>query len=190
MRTLSSPSPAGFTLIELMITAAIVAILVAAAVPAMGEFLERNRSNAVIRELRTLVALARENAVHHGCHTVACPSDDAASCSANQQAPLIVFSDCNRNRTIDDSDRLYRVMRPLPQGSRLRWSFSAGRRYIQMTPRGHTNSTFGTLTYCPASGEEKHARLLIISRTGRARYGRDTDGDGIPNRAGGENVGC
>ncbi|MCV6605340.1 MAG: GspH/FimT family pseudopilin [Porticoccaceae bacterium] len=180
----------GFTLIELMISLAILAILLAAAVPAMLDFLERNQSRAIISEVRNLVALARENAVHHGCHTIMCPSDDRAQCSRNTDAPVIVFSDCNKNREIDGDDQLYRVMQPLPENSRLVWSFSAGRRYVQMTPQGHTNSTFGSLIYCPASGEEKHARLLIISRTGRARYGKDTDGDEIPNRSSGDNVGC
>ncbi|MGS2723773.1 GspH/FimT family pseudopilin [Porticoccus sp. GXU_MW_L64] len=180
----------GFTLIELMISLAILAILLAAAVPAMMDFLERNQSRAIISEVRNLVALARENAVHHSCHTTMCPSDNQIQCSANMDAPVVVFSDCNRNREIDGDDELYRVMQPLPQNSQLIWSFSAGRRYIQMTPQGHTNSTFGSLIYCPASGEERHARLLIISRSGRARYGKDTDSDGIPNRSGGENVGC
>ena len=186
----SSLKSDGFTLIELMISLAIVAILLAAAVPAMLDFLERNQSRAIISEVRNLVALARENAVHHGCHTIMCPSENQTQCSRNMDAPVIVFSDCNRNREIDGDDELYRVMQSLPGNSQLQWSFSAGRRYVQMTPQGYTNSTFGSLIYCPASGEEKHARLLIISRSGRARYGRDTDGDGIPNRSSGENVGC
>ena len=188
MRT-QAPSN-GFTLIELMIVIAIVAILMAVAVPAMSDFLQRNRANAIISEVRTLIALARENAVHHGCFTAICPSDDNISCSRNQQAPLIVFSDCNRNLVVDEDDQLYRVMRPLPEQSHLRWSFFGNRRYLQMTPQGWTNHHNGTLIYCPASGEEKHARLLIIHKSGRTRYGRDTDGDGIPNRANGENVGC
>ncbi|MDM3871255.1 GspH/FimT family pseudopilin [Porticoccus sp. W117] len=189
-RKTSHRNNSGFTLIELMISLAIMAILLAAAVPAMMDFLERNQSRAIISEVRNLVALARENAVHHGCHTIMCPSDDRVQCSRNMDAPVMVFSDCNRNREIDGDDELYRVMQPLPENSQLHWSFSAGRRYIQMTPQGHTNSTFGSLIYCPASGKEEHARLLIISRSGRARYGKDTNGDGIPNRASGENVGC
>ena len=180
----------GFTLIELMVTVSILAILLATAIPAMADFLERNRANAIISEVRNLVAMARENAVHHGCFTTLCPSEDNTTCSSNTLAPLIVFSDCNRNRKIDEDDQLYRVMQPLPENSQLRWSFSLGRRYLQMTPQGFTNSLFGSLIYCPASGEEQHARLLIISRSGRARYGKDTDGDGIPNRDSGENVGC
>ncbi|UTW46471.1 GspH/FimT family pseudopilin [bacterium SCSIO 12696] len=180
----------GFTLIELMASVAILGVLIAIAVQPMLDFLERNQSRAVIREVRNLVALARENAVHHGCHTVMCPSDNRTQCSRNMNAPVIVFSDCNKNREIDGDDQLYREMQPLPENSQLHWSFSAGRRYVQMTPQGHTNSTFGSLIYCPASGKAENARLLIISRTGRGRYGKDTNGDGVENRSGGENIAC
>ena len=120
--TKKSHSPqTGFTLIELMITVSILAILLATAIPAMAEFLERNRSNTIISEVRNLVALARENAVHHGCHTIMCPSEDQAQCSRNIDAPVMVFSDCNKNRQIDGNDQLYRIMQPLPENSQLRW---------------------------------------------------------------------
>lgn len=102
----------------------------------------------------------------------------------------MVFSDCNRNRILDEDDQLYRVMRPLPKNSLLKWSFFGNRRYLQMTPQGWTNQQNGTLIYCPGSGEERHARLLIIHKSGRTRYGKDTDKDGIPNRANGDNVEC
>ena len=182
----------GFTLIEMMITVSILAVILATAVPAMSEFLQRNKSNAVISQVRNLVALARENAVHHNCFTTICPSENNVNCSTNTQAPLMVFSDCNRNRVIDGNDQLYRVMTPLPKNSELRWSFFPRRTYLQMTPQGFTNGQNGTLIYCPANGEAKHARLLIIRKSGRARYGKDTNGDGILNRAGrnGGNVEC
>lgn len=174
----------GFTLIELMVSLTILATLLSAGVPAMTKFFQRNQANTMIGEVRTLVALTRESAVRHGCLATLCPSEDSLSCSSNTQAPLMVFSDCNGNRVIDDNDQLYRTMGSLPDNSDLRWSFFPRYKYIQMTPQGRSNEQNGTLIYCPASGENTHIRALIISKSGRTRYAKDTDGDDIPNRAG------
>lgn len=51
-------------------------------------------------------------------------------------------------------------------------------------------SDLGNITWCPDAGNSTNAAHLIISRGGRIRLARDTDGDGVPNKADGSNVNC
>jgi len=76
---------AGFTLIELMVTVAIVAILAAVAVPAMTGLINHVRISGLTGELVSAVQLARSEAVRRNARVTLCPSDDGATC-ANSEA--------------------------------------------------------------------------------------------------------
>lgn len=74
----------GFTLIELVITIAIAAILLVVGVPAMYEFIQNNRVAAETNELVTAMNLARSEALRRQAPVAVCPSDnawDTAACS-------------------------------------------------------------------------------------------------------------
>lgn len=53
----------GFTLIELMVTVAVVAILAVAAAPSLREFFERYRLRGAVEDVLSALATARQNAV-------------------------------------------------------------------------------------------------------------------------------
>lgn len=57
---------AGLTMIELMVTLAVAVVMMAMAVPSMGDFLENHQVAAVKSSLSTAVALARSEAVKRG----------------------------------------------------------------------------------------------------------------------------
>jgi len=70
----------GFTLIELMVTVAIVAILAMAAAPSMRDFVIRNRSSAASNEFMGSVLRARNEAASRNSCVTMCVSSDGASC--------------------------------------------------------------------------------------------------------------
>lgn len=67
----------GFTLIELVITIAIAAILLVVGVPAMRSFIQNNKVAGETNELVTAFNLARSEALRRGEPIGVCPADDA-----------------------------------------------------------------------------------------------------------------
>jgi type IV fimbrial biogenesis protein FimT len=69
----------GVTLIELLVTISIAAILLALGVPSMGDFLRSNRVSGATNDLAAMLYLARSEAVKRGANVTVCPDSDADS---------------------------------------------------------------------------------------------------------------
>lgn len=67
-------SSKGFTLIELMVAVALLAVIVSLAAPAMGDFLVRQRVVSQASELTLAMALARSEAVKSNARVVVLPA--------------------------------------------------------------------------------------------------------------------
>jgi type IV fimbrial biogenesis protein FimT len=89
----------GFTLIELMITIAVLAILLGIAIPAFNEIVRSNQIAAQSNSVMSALALARSEAVKRGVRVSLCSADssspNASNCSTapNWDSGWIVFSD-------------------------------------------------------------------------------------------------
>ncbi|CAN7442972.1 GspH/FimT family pseudopilin [Pseudomonas sp. LjRoot71] len=69
----------GFTLIELMITVAILGVILGLAVPAMGDFAVRQRVSGQASELMLALAFARSEAVKQNREIAVLPATNAAT---------------------------------------------------------------------------------------------------------------
>jgi type IV fimbrial biogenesis protein FimT len=111
-RHASQRAQRGVTLIELMITLAVLAILAAAATPGMQALINSNRLRAAANETIATFQLARIEAVRVNRRMVACMSPDpnaaVPSCSAAGAAGWIVFQDADRNGQYGIGERLVR----------------------------------------------------------------------------------
>ena len=108
-----------------------------------------------------------------------CVIDEDGRCLKNWRDGhmLLSFVDNDSNRAWSTEEAaLLRQAWPASKG-RLRWRASLGRYWLSMLPSGRTHEN-GNLTWCQASHEQRHARRLTISKTGRIYGSVDSDGDG------------
>ena len=73
-----------FTLVEMFIVLAILAIVAQVAVPALQDFLERNQQQALYHQVARAVNQARAHAVTHRVQVELCGSRDGINCHRTQ----------------------------------------------------------------------------------------------------------
>lgn len=88
----------GFTILELMITVAVLAILLGIAVPSFSQMIRQNRLATQTNDLLTATAVARSEAVKRGSRITLCPAN-GNNCSGTAQwdGGLLVITDDGPN---------------------------------------------------------------------------------------------
>jgi type IV fimbrial biogenesis protein FimT len=95
----------GFTLVEMLVTMTVVAIIAAVGVPSYKYVTTANRISAEANGLLGDLQLARAEAVKQGLPVTACVSSDGATCTGGTawQGGWIVFSDSNGNAQVNSA---------------------------------------------------------------------------------------
>lgn len=76
----------GFSLLELMVTITVVAVLLAIGVPSLRNTIQRNRVSSASNDLLASLSYARTTAIDRGQLVSLCPSADGSSCTIGGQA--------------------------------------------------------------------------------------------------------
>jgi type IV fimbrial biogenesis protein FimT len=164
----------GFTLVELLVAMALLAILATLAAPGFGEYLRNCRRAATVNTLSHTIHVARALASTRGQPIILCPSVDGSRCSSGPDwSHEWLLQPDGSDPAADDAP--LRVVRPATAGARQ--SVRANRdaiRFTALTPA----ATTATLTVCDERGS-RAARAVIISRVGRPRIS-DRDAGGRP----------
>jgi type IV fimbrial biogenesis protein FimT len=165
----------GFTMLELLLTISIAAILLVIGIPAFQEFGNRQRMSASINLLHSHLALARNQAIRFNIHVVACPGDIVNGCSedSNWSEGWIVFGDLNGDRQYQGLENMYRSE---PGLEFMTIHSSSGRQYVRFHPNGSAPGSNGSISFCDRRGPAK-ARKLVISNIGRIRRDQAADLD-------------
>jgi type IV fimbrial biogenesis protein FimT len=102
---------AGVTLMELMMSVSVVAIITAIAVPSYKYVTNANRLAGEVNGLLGDMQFARGQAIKEGQTVVICSSTDGATCSnsSSWKDGWIVFSDSNANGGVDPGETVRRV---------------------------------------------------------------------------------
>lgn len=173
----------GLTLIELMLTLAVMAIVLTLAIPALQQLVAASHGAAYLNELSTNLQYARHRAIRQRQTMLLCPADsESEGCGDSWSAALLLFADRNGNRDRDADEPLLRYLGTPPSGTVLDWSRNQhylvfGANGAALAP-GYLASN-GTFTLCRDNGAISQARALRVSLQGRLRVARDSDGDGI-----------
>jgi prepilin-type N-terminal cleavage/methylation domain-containing protein len=100
MRRMRTPGR-GFTLIELMVTLSLAAIVLSLAAPSFGEFRRNSRLTSAGNDFLAAMQVARSEAIKRQQPVAVCPTadpdDPAATCTGGPFAAWIVFVDPNND---------------------------------------------------------------------------------------------
>jgi len=157
----------GFTALELMVTMAVVAILLAASVPALKNYSWNLRMKTAVDALQTDLVLARGRAISHNIQTVICPATGSDDCSGRSdwQDGWIVFTDLNRDRRRQDGEPLLKFAGAV---AFLGITSSRSRTHLRFYPNGTAPGSNITILFCDQRGA-RHAGKIIVSNSGRIR---------------------
>ena len=95
----------GFSLIELIITLSVSAILLAIGVPSFNELSDTIRANTNIKTIQQTLQLARNIAINYGYRVTVCPLVHG-KCTQDLQKGLTVFTDSGTVETLDVNDKV------------------------------------------------------------------------------------
>lgn len=182
----------GFTLIELMVVLAVLAIALTVAVPSFTTLIRNNQLLSAHYDLRGLLGTARSEAIAQRAFVTVCASEDGAGCSGSWEDGVIAFVDFDGDGTVDTGgggadDLLFLVESADYQG--LTVTLTGGRTSLRFDPRGSALGNDGTYVFCDVRGVES-ARGLNVLPAGQLRSLVDEDGDDIVNLPGDDNVTC
>ena len=161
------PKSKAFTILELMITVSIMAILVTLGIPAFKDYALKQRLNAAVNALHSDLLLARSQAIHRDMQVTACPVDPTVGCAGSTEWSdgWIVFGDSNEDREYQDNEDVLRHGQGVEY---MAIHSSSGRTTIRFYPNGSAPGSNTSISFCGLGGPEK-ARKLVISNLGRVR---------------------
>jgi type IV fimbrial biogenesis protein FimT len=160
--------PRGYTLLELSIGVAIVAVLLNLAVASYESAVQSARTSAARSALVATLARARTTAAIWGADVAMCPSADGRQCLASDEwhRGWVAFADANDSDTFDPGDSV--LVREGPAGDGVRLVTSSGRKYLEFQPNGSNAGSNTTFTFCDRRGRAK-ATAIAMANVGTYR---------------------
>ncbi len=161
----------GFTLLELMTTLAVGAILVSFAVPSMQAVNANSNQAGSINDLVSAIHIARSTAVSQNTRVTVCASDDGSSCTAGGwHTGYVVFRDVDGDQALDGEDTIIKTgdkldsLKIAPTGIGAALTYRMNGRVNQAA----NGTVIGAFAFCDYRGSS-HARALVIDISGRPR---------------------
>ena len=183
-------SERAFTLFEALVVVAILTILVSLMLPDLQRLVVRRQGSLVLQKLANSIYLARSAAAESGTIAVLCPSADGLTCGGKWHEGVMVYLDRNDNQSPDAGDKVIDFLQYEKLPGTLRWRAFRSKPYLQITPVGFTRYQNGNFTWCDLQKTQASAHQLILNRTGRVRYARDTNDDGLREDSSGRPISC
>ena len=156
---------AGFTLLELMIGVALLAILLAIAIPSYQTTIANNQIYSSANELLLSLKLARSEAVKNSSSATWCLGDNTG-CN-NSANGWIVFNDPNRNQALDsgNGEDILQIYQQLPVNVDL---LNASNGPIRFQSDGSLATAARIISVCDSNRIAPVSRAVDIALSGKA----------------------
>jgi Tfp pilus assembly protein FimT len=170
---------AAFTLVELLISLAILTAVISAVAPAYRELIAANEMSSAVSRLMRSINLARQEAISRNQTVSICPvaslEASPSSCSGTYSIGWMVFSNDNRNRKVDPgTDEVLRVI--AGPGLDFVVTNRDGSRIVSDSIHYDANGTSGrnrTLQFCSNNQIAVRSVSIVLNIVGRPRQARN-----------------
>lgn len=160
-----------FTLLELVITIAVLAIITSIALPSFHSFRENQEVSQLLPSIRQYVNFSKSVASTQHTQIVMCSSSNSDQCDNSQwEKGIIIFSDLNNNKKRDATETIYKkVLTEIKYGT-LTWSGGATNlnTITFQSDSGLPRGSPGSFYYCSFKHPQNH-RYIPVSPMGHTR---------------------
>jgi type IV fimbrial biogenesis protein FimT len=178
----------GFTLVEVMVTLAVAAILLTVGVPNFTQMIQNNRMTSAANDFLFQLNYARSEAIKRGRTVTVCRSTNGSTCNGTAwNGGVLIFADLDGDGAVDTGEDLLRAGSTVTGVTPTANGFTTN---IQFTATGLTvgNAT-GYFKFCDSRGAAQ-ARAVLVNTTGHPQVSRDSNADTIHEAPAGTNLTC
>lgn len=161
----------GFTLIEVLVTLALFAIITTSVAPSLGNFFTRNKVAATVNHVSSALQLARHTAINENRFVVMCPTTDMQTCTGDTDWSLtkMIFVDENGDGSLDANEEIIGTADLVKD-----FFIRSNRATLVFAPINTAGNTTATISICQKEDVQSFARALVIANVGRVRVLRDS----------------
>jgi len=174
----------GFTLVELMYTIAVAAIVLGIGIPAFTETIRAGRMTTSVNTAVTAMHVARSEAVKRRARVTLCRSTTAATPACDDTGfGYMVFVNAADDQSFDAADTLIKAGPWLSDGITVEYDGLPS--YVSYAASGFTRAIgggtlAGNIVVCDDRGD-RAARVISLAATGRPQARAHADVPGVPS---------
>ena len=154
----------GFTILELLVTLAIAAIVAGLGGPSFQTLMEKNRLRTTTDDLLELLRISRLEAVEQRRPVQVCGSTDGETCDAGGWSDYVLMVKPAQGA---EPREVVATLNVNPRVTILKNNVNSDE--IDFTATGWIPGDPATFDICPVNGDRQHAYQLVISMSGKTR---------------------
>ena len=158
----------GFTLIEVLVTLALFAIITSSVAPSLSNFFNRNKVASIVNNHSSALQLARHTAISQNVFVVLCPTTDMQTCGTDWNSTKMIFVDEDGDDTLDGNEEIIGTADLVKDVV-----ISSNRNVLRFAPVNTAQTVNATIKICPDIETNRFDRALVLSNVGRVRIERD-----------------